>query len=307
MDALPIAEQSGLEFASVNDGVMHACGHDGHTAILLAVARLLSTRSQELSGEVVFVFQHAEELPPGGAAELVASGALAGVDAVLGCHLLSTMDVGKVAAVDGVCTAAGDTFEATVHGRGGHAAFPHETVDPVAIAAEAIVNLQHVVSRATPPGDSVVLSITYVDAGNADNVIPESARFGGTVRVFTNDARERTREAMRRILDGISSAHGATGEFKYATGYDPVVNDPELAALVREVVGSERAITIEPLMASEDFSAYLRVAPTCFFLVGAGGSEAFPHHHPRFTIDERALPVAIETFAASALRYLSSS
>jgi amidohydrolase len=306
MDALPITEESGVEFASLSDGVMHACGHDGHTAILLAVARLLAARREQLSGEVLFVFQHAEELPPGGAAELVACGALADVDAVLGCHLFSTMEVGKLAAVDGVCTAAADTFAVTVHGRGGHAAFPHETTDPVVIAAHAIVNLQQIVSRATPPADSVVLSVTHIRAGSADNVIPGTAHFGGTVRTLTDEARARTREAMQRVLDGVGSAHGATCELEYTAGYDPVINDPEMAALVRDCAGAERVTQLEPLMAGEDFSAYLKLVPGCFFWVGAGGRDAFPHHHPRFTIDERALPVAIETFTATALRYLSA-
>jgi amidohydrolase len=176
IDALPIEEESGVEFASRTPGVMHACGHDGHTAMLLAVARLLVAHRDQLTGEVRFVFQHAEELPPGGAAELVAAGALDGVDAVLGAHLISTLDAGKVAALDGACTASADTFSVAIHGRGGHAGFPHQTVDPIVVAAEAISNLQHIASRNTSPLDSIVVSVTRIAAGSADNIIPEEGR-----------------------------------------------------------------------------------------------------------------------------------
>jgi amidohydrolase len=305
MDALPIQEESGVEFASRNAGVMHACGHDGHTAMLLATARLLAAMREELAGEVRFVFQHAEELPPGGAVEIVASGAIEGVDAVVGCHLLSDMEVGRIGAIEGPCTASGDTFSARIVGRGGHAAFPHAAVDPIAAAAQAISSLQHVVSRETPPLDSVVVSVTRISGGTADNVIPESVELGGTVRTYSEDVRLRTREAMERILGGIASAHGASYQFEYVDGYPSVVNDPDLTALVREVAG-ERLVECPPLMAGEDFSAYLRVAPGCFFFVGAGGPDAFPHHHPRFTIDEDALPVGIETLTQTALRILSA-
>ena len=306
MDALPINEESGVEFASRTEGVMHACGHDGHTAALLAVARTLVDRRAELAGEVRFLFQHAEELPPGGATELVAAGVLDGVDAVIGAHLMSTLEVGKIGVLDGPCTAAADTFSATITGRGGHGAFPHETVDPVAIAAQAITNLQHIVSRNTPPLDNVVVSVTQISGGTADNIIPEAVEFGGTVRTYRRELREQTRDAIERILSGIASAHNASYQLHYTVGYDPVVNDPVIAALVRDAAGADRLVDFEPLMAGEDFSAYLRAAPGCFFFVGAGHDGAFPHHHPRFTIDERALPVAIETLTRAALRFLNA-
>jgi amidohydrolase len=306
IDALPIQEQSGVEFSSCAEGVMHACGHDGHTAMLLAVARLLVADRAELSGEVRFLFQHAEELPPGGAAELVAARALEGVEAVVGCHLMSTLELGKVAALDGACTAAADTFSVRIQGRGGHAAFPQQTVDPIAVAAQAVTNLQHIVARNASPLDSLVVSVARITAGNADNVIPETCEFGGTVRSYRLETRERTRESIARVLNGVTAAHGATYELDYVDGYAPVVNDPSLAALVREAAGADRVVEIEPVMAGDDFSAYLSVAPGCFFFVGAGDERAFPHHHPRFTIDERALPVGIETFTQTALRFLAN-
>jgi amidohydrolase len=306
IDALPIQEESDVEFASQSNGIMHACGHDGHAAILLAVARELVGRRAELTGEIRFLFQHAEELPPGGASELVAVGALEGVDGVLGAHLISTLEVGKVAVLDGACTAAADTFSVRVEGRGGHAGFPHKTIDPVAVSAQAISNLQHIVARTTSPLDRVVVSVTRVAAGSADNIIPETSEFGGTVRTYRREVRDQTRDALARILNGVTAAHGATYELDYVEGYAPVVNDPGLAEAVREAAGPERAAAFEPLMAGEDFSAYLAVAPGCFFFVGAGHENAFPHHHPRFTIDERALSVGIETFTGAALRLLGT-
>lgn len=306
IDGLPIQEESGVEFASQTDGVMHACGHDGHAAMLLAVARLLGARRAELRGEIRFVFQHAEERPPGGAAELVAAGALDGVDAVVGCHLISTLGVGTVAAPDGPCTAAADTFSVTIKGRGGHAGYPHQTVDPIAVAAQAVSNLQHVASRESPPLDSVVVSVTRIAGGTADNVIPDALELGGTVRTYRQELRDRTRETIARILGGVTSAHGATYELDYVVGYDPMVNDPGLAAIVRDAAGPDRLVELDPLMSGDDFSAYLRVAPACYFFVGAGGPAAFPHHHPRFTIDERALPVGIDVLAETAVRFLAS-
>jgi amidohydrolase len=305
MDALPIQEESGVEFASRADGVMHACGHDGHTATLLATARLLGGMRAELSGEARFLFQHAEELPPGGAVELVEAGVLKGVDAVVGCHLASDLDVGKVAVLDGPCTAAADTFSVRILGRGGHAAFPHTAIDPVAVAAQAITNLQHVVARTTPPLDSVVVSVTRIAGGTADNIIPELTEFSGTVRTYQEELRQSTRKTIDRTLSGVTAAHGATYAFDYLEGYAPVVNDPTLVAIVREAAGADRVVEYPPVMAGEDFSSYLSVAPGCFFFVGAGGKGALPHHHPRFTIDERALPIGIETMTRTALSFLA--
>jgi amidohydrolase len=305
LDALPIQEQSGVEFASQTDGVMHACGHDGHTAMLLATARLLATIHDELPGEVRFVFQHAEELPPGGATEIVDSGVLDGVDAVIGCHLVSDMEVGKIAALEGACTATGDVFSIRVLGRGGHAAFPHTAVDPIVAAAELVSSLQLVVSRETPPPEPVVLSVTRIAGGSADNVIPDSVELGGTVRTYGEDTRRQTREAMERVVAGVTAAHRATYEFEYTEGYASVVNDESLTGLVREVAGA-RLIERPPLMAGEDFSAYQRVAPVSFFFLGAGGDGAFPHHHPCFTIEEDALAIGVEVLTDVAVRFLGS-
>jgi amidohydrolase len=303
MDALPIEEESGVEFSSTRPGVMHACGHDAHTAELLAIVRLLAARRDALAGEVRFVFQHAEELPPGGAAEIVASGALEGVDAVVGCHVISDLEVGRVSASEGPCSAAADVFTARIRGKGGHAAFPEDSIDPVAAAAQAVSSLQQVVSREVAPRDRAVVSVTRIHAGTADNIIPEVVELGGTVRTYDEEVRQRIIASLRRILDGVAAAHRCTAELDYTDGYRPTVNDAALAALVRDVAG-ERVVDYPPMMGGEDFSAYGAAAPACFFFVGAGGPGAFPHHHPRFTIDERAIPVAIETFLGVVERYL---
>ena len=305
LDALPIQEESGVEFASQADGVMHACGHDGHTAMLLATAQRLASLRDELPGEVRFVFQHAEEMPPGGASEIVDSGVLDGVDAVIGCHLLSDMEVGTIAAVEGACSATADVFSIRILGRGGHAAFPHTAVDPIVAAAQLVSSLQLVVSRETSPIEPVVLSVTRIAGGIADNVIPESVELAGTVRTYGEHTRRQTREAMERVVAGVTAAHRATYEFEYTEGYASVVNDESLTRLVRDVAGV-RLIERTPLMAGEDFSAYQRVAPVSFFFLGAGGDGAFPHHHPRFTIEEDALAIGVEVLTDVAVRFLRS-
>ena len=313
IDALPITEESGLPFASEREGVMHACGHDGHTAELLAVARLLLGLRDSLRGEVRFIFQHAEELLPGGARDLIAAGALTDVDAIVGCHLITPLDVGKVGVPSGPFMASPDTFSIVIEGRGGHAAFPHESVDPIAIAAQVVVALQHVVARETDPNERVVVTVSRISGGTADNIIPESVELGGTVRTFNTEARERARTAIERIVAGVTQAHAAGYRFDYVEGYLPVDNDPELAARVSAAVeralGADALTEIAPIMGGDDFSAYQRETPGVYFMVGAGSKETgatFPHHHPRFTIDERAMENAIAVFVEVARDLLAA-
>lgn len=309
MDALPIQEETDLEFASTRPGVMHACGHDCHTAILLGVARLLSGRREELAGEVRFVFQHAEEKPPGGARQLVDAGVMEGVDLVLGAHVASMKEVGRVGCRPGPIAAAADTFSAEIRGRGGHAAAPHRALDPVVVAAQVVTNLQHLVSRAVDPLRSAVVSVTRFHAGTADNIVPEAVELGGTVRTFDAEVRGAVREGMERIFRGVSEAHGATYTLDYVEGYAAVVNDEDAAGLVqaaaREELGEDVLMDAEPIMGGEDFSAYLEHAPGAFFWVGAGHEDAIPHHHPRFIVDEAALRPGIAVFARAALDYLA--
>ena len=312
LDALPIHEENDVPYASTRPGVMHACGHDGHTAMLLAAASALVERRDSLSGEVRFVFQHAEELPPGGAEALVAAGVVDGADLVAGIHLLSGLETGLISVQPGAVTAAADLFSLEITGRGGHGAFPHETVDPVAVAAQVIANLQHVVARETDPFDSAVVSVTTVHGGTAKNVIPGSVVLGGTVRTLDTTRRADVCDAIERIVSGVTAAHRATYTFDYEVGYDPVVNDPGVVGMVREAIvgelGGDALAVRPPVMAGEDFSAYGRVAPAAFVWVGSGNEAlgtTFAHHHPRFDIDEAALRLGAAVFVRTALDALA--
>jgi amidohydrolase len=312
MDALPIQEENTFEFASQNPGVMHACGHDGHTAMLLGTAKILSGLKDHIKGEVRFLFQHAEELYPGGAEEMVEAGVMDGVDLVIGTHLWSPIEKGKVGVVYGSMMAAPDTFWITVKGKGGHAALPHQTIDSIAVAAQVVTNLQHIVSRNTDPLDSLVVSVTQFIAGTTHNVIPGSVKIWGTVRSFDPVLREAVPARMERIVKGITEAHEASYDFKYEFGYRPVINDNEVTAVieetVREVFGEEALDMMRPNMGGEDFSAFMQKAPGCYFYVGAGNEEqgiTYPHHHERFTIDEDALEIGVKTFLHATFKFLA--
>lgn len=311
IDALPIVEQTDLPFASAHPGAMHACGHDGHAAMLLAAATLLARRRSELCGQVVFIFQHAEELAPGGAQELVDKGVLAGVDVVLGQHLWLPLDAGRLVLAPGPVTAAVDTFEATVVGRGGHAAQPHLTVDAVVLASQVVLAWQTIVSRAGDPLQPLVVSVTRIEGGQADNVLPDEVRLVGTVRSYDPALRELVFRRMEEILRGLADAAGGSYRLRLTRGYAPVVNDGDLAERLRpilaEVLGDGALVPATPSMVGEDFSAYGQAAPSCFWFLGAR-SEAkgitFPHHHARFTIDEDVLPLGAAALAGAALGLL---
>jgi amidohydrolase len=310
IDALPILEENDFEFRSGREGVMHACGHDGHTAMLLGAATVLAGLAPRLRGEIRFVFQHAEELAPGGARELVDAGVMDGVDLVTGCHLISSMPFGTVAAPRGTCMAASDYFTIAIEGRGGHGGWPHETIDPIAVGAQVVGSLQHVVARRTNPNASVVVSVTRFHGGSADNVIPDSVSLGGTARSFDAATREQTKAAIQQIAAGVAAAHGAQASVDYRFGYDPVVNDSEVASLVArqaELVDGVELVDVEPLTGADDMAYLLQQAPGAYFFVGTRSERAgstWPHHHPRFTIDERSLPHGVEIFVRFALAAL---
>ncbi len=313
MDALPIEEENDFEFASRKPGVMHACGHDGHTAMLLGAAKVLLGMRERVRGEIRFLFQHAEEQPPGGAVQMVEAGVMEGVNAVIGIHLSSYLPVGKIGLGYGPMGAAADTFELSISGKGGHAARPNRVVDTVAIAAQVVTNLQHVVSRTADPLDNVVVSVTRIAGGTTHNVIPETVEMEGTVRALQEEAREKVAGTMERVIKGITEAHGASYSFEYRRGYRPVVNDEGVTRVVeetaRKVFGEASIEHLPPAMGSEDFSAFQRVAPGSFFSVGARNEEKgiiYPHHHPRFTIDEVALPIGVKMFVCAAFELLDA-
>jgi amidohydrolase len=312
IDALPILEENDVPYRSLRDGAMHACGHDGHTSIVLGLATLLARHQAHLAGEVRFFFQHAEELAPGGAEEMVQHGVMQGVDVVIGLHLWAPMPVGRIGIVSGPAMAAPDNFTCTITGDGGHAALPHTTVDPIAIGAQVVTALQHIVSRNVDPLDPAVVSVTQFHAGTAFNVIPNTATLAGTFRSFDPALRERIPQLMHRIIKGVCDAHGATYDLIVEHGYRPVINDPAIAARLESVVertfGPDVLLPTRPTMGGEDFSAFLQKAPGVFAFVGAGNAFEdirYPHHHPRFNVDESSLDIGLRYLAAATLDLLA--
>lgn len=313
MDALAIKEENNFEFASKVPGVMHACGHDAHTAMLLGTAKVLTAMKESIKGEVRFVFQHAEELHPGGAQEMVKAGVLDGVDYMLGIHLMSTIPLGKIVLHYGPVTANSDRFDITIQGKGGHASSPEDTIDPLVIGAQVVTNLQQIVSRNASPQDKLVLSITNFQAGlGAYNVIPDSVKLSGSVRSFGEEVRELTVQSMERIIKGVTEAHGASYKFDYRYGYGSVLNDKNVTKLVEETILEqwEQNPLLEqpPLMGGEDFSAFSNEVPSCFVAIGAGNAEkgiTYPHHHPRFDVDEDSFKDGVKLFVQSVRKILS--
>ena len=303
IDALPMPDDKTVEYRSTTVNACHACGHDGHTAVLLSVARILSERQADLRGRVVFVFQPAEEIVQGAAA-MLADGALDGIEAdtALGLHLSTMHPTGTVAVRAGPAMAAADAFRLIVRGRGGHAAKPNETVDPIVIAAHLITALQTLVARETDPVDQAVLSITSVHGGTAFNIIPEEVELKGTLRSFDTATRERHRERIAALAASIATGMRGSVAVDWRDGSPAVVNDETATERVRHVAEAiddiDDVIVAAQIMGGDDMALWLRHAPGCYWFVGARAGEAssFPHHHPSFDIDEAALPLAVELF-----------
>ncbi|ANF95674.1 M20 metallopeptidase family protein [Paenibacillus bovis] len=296
-DALPIHEENDVPYRSQNDGVMHACGHDGHTAALLGVAKVISQHQEQLEGNVRFIFQHAEEQIPGGAKAMIEDGALEGVDEVYGAHLASYLPLGRIGVIAGPSMAAADGFSIVIQGKGGHGAKPDQTIDSIVIGSQVVSSLQHIVSRHVNPLKSAVVTVGVFQAGSAFNVIADKAKIEGTVRTFDPEVRKQIEESIRTLVHGITLAERASYTIDYTHGYPAVVNPPEQADQVRDIVintlGEEALFDIpEPSMGAEDFAYYLEHRPGNFFYVGSQNESehtGFPHHHPRFDIDETAL------------------
>ncbi len=302
MDALPLEEATGHPFASQSPGLMHACGHDGHMAIGLAVAERL-TRNAPARG-LRFLHQPAEE-GHGGAEACVKDGALEGVEAALGLHLWNTLPVGKIGLNRGALMAAVDEFTIEIEGPGGHGAMPHETVDPILAAARVVEALQSIVSREISPLDSAVVTIGRIQGGTAFNIIPKTVTLQGTARSFTAEAGRALPEKIARIVHGTAAASGVTAKIDYARLNGATVNDPRIADMVIEaaarIVGEENVVTDARTLAGEDMSSYLERVPGCFFFVGcAPEGEQRPHHSSRFDLDERALGVGVAVLEAAA-------
>ncbi|MEC8915976.1 MAG: amidohydrolase [Candidatus Neomarinimicrobiota bacterium] len=302
MDALPMQETSGLSFSSKHDGVMHACGHDGHMAMLLGAAKILSQMDKELTGTIRFIFQPAEE-GEGGARYMIKDGCLEGVDEIYGIHVWNYQPVGEVGAKEGPILAAADLFDIIIKGVGGHGATPQGTVDAVIVAAHLIQALQTIVSRNTNPLESTVITIGEINGGHNFNIIADKVRLAGTTRAYTKENRSMIQRRMQEIIDGIAKSFGAEITFNYTDGYPPTINHAgpvkKVLQAAGKVVGPGAG---EPYlsMGGEDFSYYLQKVPGCFFFVGSApdGQKQFstPHHCSHFNMDESALSVGTSVY-----------
>ncbi|HJH10442.1 MAG TPA: amidohydrolase [Metalysinibacillus jejuensis] len=308
-DALAIEEQTGLPFASKVPGVMHACGHDAHTATLLVIARVLAKHQSLIEGTIVLIHQFAEEISPGGAIAMIEDGCLEGVDAIFGTHIWATEELGHIRTKAGPIMAAADGIDIIIQGRGGHGSEPHLTKDAVLTAAQFITNAQQIVSRRINPLHPAVVSIGNIVAENPFNVIADCAVLSGTVRTFDEDTRQQIKAEIDKVLYGVCAMTEATYRYTYTEGYPALVNHEheathilQVAALIDEVTNVS---VCEPYMSGEDFAYYTQHIPGAYFFTGAKplGDTTYPHHHPKFDIDERAMLIAAKTLCLAALTY----
>jgi len=311
MDALPIQDVKNCDYKSTVDGKMHACGHDAHTTMLLGAASVLAGLREELAGNVVFLFQPAEE-GPGGAEPMIAEGALEGVDFILGQHMAPTMPAGMIGVCEGPAMAAPDEFKLVIKGVSGHGAYPHISVDAIPLTAQVITALQTIVSRTVDPLQSAVLSIGTINGGYGFNVIADRVELTGTVRTFDGLLREAIPQRMEAIIKGVTAAFGGSYELEYIYRYPPLINDAAACELVRrvgrEVLGDDRVIDAPPSMGGEDFAYFLEKVPGCFYWLGCKHPqpvhEGYNLHHAGFDLDEEALFFGTQMLVEGTLAYL---
>jgi len=314
IDALPIQEENETDYASQNPGVMHACGHDAHTAIGLGVATLLARHRQDLAGQIKLVFQPNEEGHGGsnGAPAMIADGVLENPapEVAFGLHMWNSLEVGYAVVQPGAMMASTGVFTIRVHGLGGHGAIPQQSIDPIVVASQMVLALQTVVSRNVPPMQPAVLTVGKIEAGSAFNIIPPTAEMVGTVRTFANEVQALVARRMEAIVTHVAEAFGATATLQFDQITPPLVNAEAPTAFVRqiaeEILGEGGVVPGEPSMGGEDMSFYLEKVPGCFFFLGSRNEAkglVYGHHHPRFDIDEGALPLGAAILATAALRY----
>ena len=314
MDALPVQEENQVPYRSQNPGKMHACGHDGHCAMLLGAASILAGEKADLKGNVKLLFQPGEETLPGGALGMIAAGALENpkVNAVFGLHLDSSLSSGKLGLRQGPMMAASDNFRITVKGRGGHAARPHNCLDPISAGAQMVTVLQTIVSRRTDPAQPAVVTVGKFVSGTKHNIIPETALLEGTARSIDRHTWKMMPVWIKQIAENTARANGLTAAVEYERGYPVLFNDPKMVDFAEFVInrlpGHPAVVHIKnPLMGGEDFAYFLQKAPGAFLRLGSckDAKTAFPWHHPRFNIDEEVLPQGAKLLAELAQEYLS--
>lgn len=303
IDALPIQEETDVDFISQNDGVMHACGHDTHTSMLLGAIKMLAPMQAEISGTIKFLFQPAEELPPGGAVEFVKAGVMDDVEQVFGLHIFPMIPTGAIGYKYGALTASSDSLNLTIHGVGAHAMAPETSVDVITIGAEIISNCNSIIARRISPLAAGLISWGQFSAGHANNVIPDTATIKASIRTRNPEIRTQMRDMVEQTVKGICEAYGATYDFDFMYGYSSVVNSTvEMDALRQsavKVVGEKGVFEVPDMMGGEDFSAYTDVKPGCFFALGGGeAKDGYGHinHSPEFKVDDNSLPVGTAVF-----------
>lgn len=312
MDALPIVEETGKPYASETRGVMHACGHDGHTSILIGVARVMA-QTQDRPNNLLFLFQPAEEGGAGGR-RMCEDGALSGkvlgrpADIIFGLHGKPEHEVGSLTTRTGALMASTDDIHIEVHGQGGHAAYPHTGVDPILVASQIVVALQSIVSRNVDPVQSAVVTIAQFNAGTADNVIPEKVVLRGTFRALNNDIRQLGRRRIKEVAEGVAAGFGARAEVRIGEGYPVTVNEPcatdRFRSVARQVFGEKLLPDCMPVMGGEDFSFYGAHVPACFYFIGVKpqGMAAYPNlHSPEFDFNDDAIPIGMKAMCSLAV------
>jgi len=312
MDALPLTEETGLPFASTHEGVMHACGHDAHVAMVLAAATVLNRIKDELNGTIKFLFQPAEE-GPGGAKPMIDEGVLENpkIDYSIGCHVWPEIPEGTIGVRSGPFMAAMDRFDIKIIGRGGHGAMPHMCVDALEVATQVVNALQRISSRHMNPLEPAVVTVGMFHAGTAFNIIPDDAKLSGTTRTFNLDIWNSWEERLEKVVRGVCESMGAQFELKFSKGYPPTINNDSIAEVVRrcaqKTVGAENVVEPERTMGGEDMSYFLQQSKGCFYALGVGRQEFTPVHNSRFDFNEDVLALGVETHCRTALDLLVDS
>ncbi|HEV2527106.1 MAG TPA: amidohydrolase [Thermomicrobiales bacterium] len=313
MDALPILEENQVDYVSQNPGVMHACGHDAHTTMLMGTARILMGMRDQFAGTVKVLFQPAEE-GPGGAEPMIAEGVMENptVNAAFGIHVAADLPAGQVKVASGPRSAAADSLRLTIQGKGAHGAAPHLGIDPIVIGAEIINALQTIVSRNVDPLERAVITVGALHAGVAPNVIPDTAEMRATIRSFNPEVRDLLAKRIPEVCEGIAAAMGASVTIDYKFGYPPLINNGEMAALVKraaaDVLGPDNVHEATPGMGAEDMAYFLNMVPGCFYNVGVRNEErgiTWGAHHPKFDIDEDSLGVGVKVMTSVVMRYFA--